>query len=112
MIVAASRSHLDSRTKSFLDGLTTTRCVLCGSSLKLCRIAEGEFDLYPRLAPTHEWDVAAGHAILAAAGGLVVQPDGSQLTYGNAERDYCIPGFVAGGDPTAMRRLLERVHWP
>ena len=49
----------------------------CGSSIKFCRLAEGAADLYPRLAPTHEWDIAAGHAILAAAGGSVLAPDGA-----------------------------------
>ena len=55
-----------------------------GSSLKFCLIAEGEADLYPRLAPTHEWDTAAGHAVLAAAGGDVLTPDGEPLRYGKA----------------------------
>ena len=69
----------------------------CGSSLKFCRIAEGTADLYPRLGPTHDWDVAAGHAIVEAAGGAVAAPDGSPLVYGS--RDLLIPHFVATGDP-------------
>jgi 3'(2'), 5'-bisphosphate nucleotidase len=62
-------------------------------------LAEGAADVYPRLAPTHEWDIAAGHAVLAAAGGAVVLPDGAPLTYGHAETDFLVPAFVAWGDP-------------
>ena len=72
----------------------------CGSALKFARIAEGSADVYPRLAPTCEWDVAAGHALVVAAGGAVTAPDGTALTYGHA-RDFRIPGFLAWGDPQA-----------
>ena len=67
-----------------------------GSSIKFCRIAEGSADLYPRLAPTHDWDIAAGHAILQAAGGSVTAPDGAAIVYGTKE--LLIPGFIARGD--------------
>jgi 3'(2'), 5'-bisphosphate nucleotidase len=66
--------------------------------LKFARIAEGSADLYARLARTCEWDVAAGHAILAAAGGIVAAPDGAELVYGHTP-DFHVPGFVAWGDP-------------
>jgi len=69
----------------------------CGSSIKFCRVAEGSADLYPRLAPTHDWDIAAGHAILVAAGGNVTAPDGSQVVYGTKE--LLVPAFLAWGDP-------------
>jgi len=65
--------------------------------VKFCRLAEGAADLYPRLAPTHDWDIAAGHAILAAAGGHVAAPDGTPLVYGTSE--LLIPAFLASGDP-------------
>jgi len=95
-IVLVSRSHLDARTQAFLDGRPQARTIACGSAVKFCRIAEGSADLYPRLAPTHDWDVAAGHAIVAAAGGRVVAPDGAPLRYGTHE--LLIPGFIASGD--------------
>jgi 3'(2'), 5'-bisphosphate nucleotidase len=70
--------------------------------LKFVRIAEGGADLYARLARTCEWDVAAGHAILAAAGGIVTTPDGAELVYGRAP-DLHVTGFIAWGDPSAAR---------
>src|SRR5277367_2560 len=96
-VVMVSRSHLEARTKSYVDGLPRTKLVQSGSSIKFCRLAEGAADLYPRLAPTHDWDIAAGHAILKAAGGSVVAPDGAPLVYGSP--DLLIAGFVASGAP-------------
>lgn len=96
-----SRSHFDARTDAFLNRLPIVARTPCGSSLKLVRIAEGEADLYARLARTCEWDVAAGHAVLAAAGGTVTAPDGSELRYGGAP-DFHIPGFIALGDPAPL----------
>ncbi len=101
MTVLVSRSHLDPRTQAYLDGLPQKRTIACGSALKFCRIAEGSADLYPRLAPIHDWDIAAGHAIIVAAGGSMCAPDGSPLRYGTA--DLRIPGFVAAGTPNPPR---------
>jgi 3'(2'), 5'-bisphosphate nucleotidase len=98
--VMVSRSHLDAQTQAYLDGLRDAQSVPCGSSVKFCRLAEGAADLYPRFAPTRDWDVAAGHAILAAAGGGVVTPDGAALTYGSAP--LRIPAFLAAGDPALL----------
>jgi 3'(2'), 5'-bisphosphate nucleotidase len=67
--------------------------VQAGSSLKLLRIAEGEADIYPRLAPTCEWDTAAAQAVLEGAGGKVTQVDGSPIKYGKT--DMLNPHFVA-----------------
>jgi 3'(2'), 5'-bisphosphate nucleotidase len=92
-----SRSHLESRTRAFLDAYPRAKHLPCGSSLKFCRLAEGAADLYPRLAPTHDWDIAAGHAILKAAGGDVTTPDGLPLAYGSS--DLLIPDFIASGVP-------------
>jgi 3'(2'), 5'-bisphosphate nucleotidase len=95
-VVMVSRSHLDADTKAYLAGVPHAAAVSCGSSIKFCRIAEGSADLYPRLAPTHDWDVAAGHAIVAAAGGDVSAGDGSRLVYGTPKR--LLADFIARGD--------------
>ena len=97
LVVMVSRSHLEARTQSYVDALPRARLMQSGSSIKFCRVAEGSADLYPRLAPTHDWDIAAGHAILTAAGGSVTAPDGTALVYGSAE--LLIPAFLAWGDP-------------
>lgn len=89
LTAVASRSHLDPRTQAFIDGLGVRATINTGSSGKFCRIAEGLADVYPRFAPTMEWDTAAGHAVLAAAGGRVTTPDGAPFTYGK-------PGFRNG----------------
>jgi 3'(2'), 5'-bisphosphate nucleotidase len=97
MVILVSRSHLEARTRAFLEGFADAKLVQCGSSLKFCRVAEGAADLYPRLAPTRDWDIAAGHAIVTAAGGHVASPGRSPLRYGGP--DLLIPGFIASGDP-------------
>jgi 3'(2'), 5'-bisphosphate nucleotidase len=97
LIVMVSRSHLDPPTEAYLKHLPHSRLIGCGSSLKFCRLAEGAADHYPRLGPTMDWDIAAGHAILTAAGGLVTELDGSPLKYGTP--DLRIPSFLAWGDP-------------
>ncbi len=79
----ASKSHLNQATIDYLES-AVGNCgyISIGSSLKFCIIAEGNADIYPRAAPTSEWDTAAGHAVLLAAGGLVDGPDGLPLRYG------------------------------
>jgi 3'(2'), 5'-bisphosphate nucleotidase len=94
--VMVSRSHLNEATAAYVARQSVAERIPCGSALKFCLLAEGTADLYPRLAPTSEWDVAAGHALLLAAGGDVVRPDGSPLRYGKA--DHLIPAFIAFGD--------------
>ncbi|MGB9370165.1 MAG: inositol monophosphatase family protein, partial [Xanthobacteraceae bacterium] len=64
--------------------------------------------VYPRLSPTSEWDVAAGHALVAAAGGAVLAADGGELCYGRASEGFRVPGFTAWGDAAAARRILGR----
>lgn len=101
--IAASRSHRDPRTQALLDALGG-EAVACGSSLKFCRIADGELDLYPRFGPTSEWDTAAGQAILEAAGGAVLDPRGRPLRYN--QRETLLNGdFLAFGD-IALRDAL------
>lgn len=79
--VVASRSHSDERTAALLQKLGKVECISMGSSLKLCLVAEGAAHFYPRLGPTMEWDTAAAHAVVNAAGGKVCRTDGSALTY-------------------------------
>lgn len=104
LIVMTSRSHLDARTEAYLKSLPHTRLMRCGSSLKFGRVAEGAADHYPRLGPTHDWDVAAGHAVLVAAGGSIIDPDGAALKYGTP--DFLIPSFLAWGGPAPTEGAL------
>ena len=106
--VMISRSHLDARTQAYLDSLPHARRTACGSSIKFCRLAEGFADHYPRLAPTRDWDVAAGHAILVAAGGSIVDPHGAPLVYGTP--DLRIPAFLAWGGPAPTERALKKAY--
>jgi 3'(2'), 5'-bisphosphate nucleotidase len=101
LVATVSRSHLEATTEAFLECLPVVSRLSCGSALKFCRIAEGSADIYPRLSPTSEWDVAAGHALVTAAGGFLTRPDGRPLSYGRAEVDFRIPAFVAWGDLAA-----------
>lgn len=96
LTVVASRSHGDAAAlAAFLAGRLVARRLDAGSSLKLCLLAEGQADLYPRLGRTMEWDIAAGHAVLAAAGGTVCTLDGAPLRYGKPGFEN--PHFVASG---------------
>lgn len=99
MTILASRSHLNERTTQFIEKLNVAETLQFSSSRKFCVLAEGKADLYPRLAPTCEWDTAAGHAILDAAGGFVAGEDGRILTYGKFNSGFLNTGFVAWGRP-------------
>ena len=103
LIVTTSRSHLDETTEDFIARLPIAKRFMCGSALKFCYVAQGDADVYPRLSPTHEWDIAAGCAILVAAGGASMAPDGSSLRFGGREKSFLVPGFVAWGDPAAAK---------
>jgi 3'(2'), 5'-bisphosphate nucleotidase len=105
LVAVASRSHLDRETEGFLARLPVGECVTSGSAIKFCQVAEGVADVYPRLSTTCEWDVAAGHAVLVAAGGTVTAPDGRPLRYGRRDANFRIPAFVAWGDPSAASRF-------
>ena len=104
----ASKSHLNQATIDYLEA-AVGKCgyVSVGSSLKFCIVAEGRADIYPRAAPTSEWDTAAGHAVLLAAGGLVDGPDGEPLGYG--KRAFLNRAFVAtsGWKPLRLEPFLE-----
>jgi 3'(2'), 5'-bisphosphate nucleotidase len=97
-IVLASRSHGSAEAlDAFLATHRVAGRVRAGSSLKFCLIAEGVADLYPRFGRTMEWDTAAAHAVLAAAGGSVATLDGTELTYGKPGFEN--PHFIARGRP-------------
>jgi len=100
LIAVASRSHRNPETDKFLQQFNVTEFVIAGSSLKFCLVATGEADIYPRLGPTMEWDTAAGHAVLNAAGGSVTKMDGEPLLYGKTETGFKNPLFVARGQST------------
>ena len=98
LTVVCSRSHGDAAAlEAFLAGRAVRQLVPSGSSLKLCLVAAGEADLYPRLGRTMEWDIAAGHAVLLAAGGRVTTLRGEALRYGKPGFEN--PHFVAEGVP-------------
>lgn len=101
VVVVASRSHGGERLENYLDELATHFPALqrqpVGSSLKLCALACGEADCYPRLGPTSEWDIAAAHAVLRAAGGEVYTFAQQPLPY-NSKESMLNPEFVAVAD--------------
>ncbi len=97
-VAATSRSHGDAASEAFIDARPGAVRLRLGSALKLAKVAEGEVDIYPRLAPTSEWDIAAGHAIVVAAGGKVTDSAGGDLRFG-AAKDFIVPAFIAWGDP-------------
>ncbi|MCR9213057.1 MAG: 3'(2'),5'-bisphosphate nucleotidase CysQ [Proteobacteria bacterium] len=95
LTVVASRSHRTPETDDYIGKFEVAELISAGSSLKLCLLAEGEADLYPRFGRTMEWDIGAGQAILEAAGGRVETLDGQPLRYGKDGHDN--PYFVARG---------------
>lgn len=99
--VLASRNHMNEQTQEFIRALGAHELVQAGSSLKFCRIAQGQADCYPRLGPTCEWDTAAAQAVLEAAGGFVRTLDGARLLYGKSE--VLNPSFVASAWPIGLR---------
>jgi 3'(2'), 5'-bisphosphate nucleotidase len=96
MRVVGSRSHRGDSLDTFLVRAGAHELLAIGSSLKFCRVAEGAADVYPRLGPTSEWDTAAAHAVVTAAGGTVSGLDGSPLQY-NTREELLNPYFVAFG---------------
>lgn len=96
LTVVTSRNHDDpAEMQKFLENYKVEKLIRYGSSLKICAVAAGKADLYPRLGPTCEWDTAAGDAVLRAAGGCLTDFDGVPLTYGHAVRKFLNPGFIA-----------------
>ena len=101
-IAAISRSHEDERTEAFVRGRPGAVRTSHGSAIKFCRVAEGGADIYPRLSPTCEWDVAAGHALVTAAGGKITDFRGAAITFGGMAGSFIVPEFIAWGDPSAV----------
>ncbi len=101
LVAVVSQSHLDPETECFLSGLKIKRRSSAGSSLKFLLVAKGEADIYPRFGPTMEWDTAAGHAVLVAAGGHVFDLEGEPLGYGKTAQGLRNGGFVAWGAQAA-----------
>ena len=97
LVAVASRSHATPGTDAFLGQYKVIRRTAAGSSLKFCLVAKGAADIYPRVGRTMEWDTAAGHAVLAAAGGTVTTLDGVPLLYGNVAQLFRNPDYVAWG---------------
>jgi 3'(2'), 5'-bisphosphate nucleotidase len=104
--VLGSRSHGAPQLAEKLVALGPHELVIAGSSIKLCLVADGSADLYPRLGPTSEWDIAAGQAIVEAAGGQVVEIGSGQALRYNSRATLINPDFLAYGDPDCWRR------WP
>lgn len=98
VVVVGSRSHANPGLEHHLAALGSYELVSMGSSLKFCLVAEGKADFYPRLGPTSEWDTAAAHAVVTAAGGQVVTLDGQALRY-NCKASLLNPEFLVIADP-------------
>ncbi len=97
--VVASRSHQSPEVAAYLERLGPCDLASMGSSLKICLVAEGKADVYPRLGPTSEWDTAAAQAVLEAAGGRLTDLTGHPMRY-NAKAEILNPSFLAFGDPS------------
>ena len=97
LVALTSQSHLNRATEDFLKRYQVSRRTALASSLKFAWLAKGEADLYPRTGETSEWDTAAGHALLSAAGGSVTTLEGAPLLYGKATARFINANFVAWG---------------
>jgi 3'(2'), 5'-bisphosphate nucleotidase len=112
--VAVSRSHLDGRTEAFVAQRPGAVRETLGSAIKFGRVADGGADIYPRLAPTCEWDIAAGHAVVTAAGGRITDAQGAELQFGkgrqgrDGQHGFVVPEFIAWGDPAAPGQFGQR----
>ncbi|MDE2380127.1 3'(2'),5'-bisphosphate nucleotidase CysQ [Bradyrhizobium sp.] len=106
-IAAVSRSHGDAKSEAFIAGRPGAVRRALGSAVKFGCIAEGSADIYPRLGPTSEWDVAAGCAVVTAAGGRVTDERGRDLSFGEGRNGFIVPKFIAWGDPQAARAYWE-----
>lgn len=108
-----SRNHATAATDAFRPTVAVAGRRVVGSSLKFCLIAAGEADVYPRFGPTMEWDTAAGDAVLRAAGGVMMLPDGAPFPYGKRGRpglaDFANPSFIAASDRRLAAFSRDRV---
>lgn len=95
LVVVASRNHRSPELEDYISGLNVKSSASAGSSLKFCLVASGNADIYPRLGRTMEWDIAAGHAVVSAAGGSVRKLDDTPMTY--AKPGFENPDFIVRG---------------
>jgi 3'(2'), 5'-bisphosphate nucleotidase len=96
LTIVSSKSHGSGATlEKFLANYKVKKQIKRGSSLKICSIAAGRADMYPRFGPTCEWDTAAAHAVLTAAGGYLTDPQGNELRYGGFDPKFLNPEFIA-----------------
>lgn len=110
MKVVASRSHGHAALKTLCSDFEVADNVSVGSSLKFCLVAAGMARFYPRFTPTCEWDTAAGHAVLRAAGGCVLTLDGSELGYGKKAMRFLNPYFIAADSQELGAAVAERMQ--
>jgi len=104
--IITSRSHPSEELNRWLKRINNHRLIKKGSSLKFCSVANGEADLYPRLGPTCEWDIAAGDAILTFAGGQVITQDKKKILY-NLKENFLNPNFFALGNQSLIEDFLD-----
>ena len=107
--LVASRSHPSEMLNSLLEKLVDYEIIEVGSSIKLCHIASGRADLYPRFGPTSEWDTAAGEAIVSCAGGQVVTAEGDSMNY-NLKEGYLNPNFIVSNGSIISERILSLIN--
>lgn len=113
--IVGSRSFMDDCTRSFIDGFCSrypgSRMVTWGSSLKFCMLAEGKADIYPRFTHISEWDTAAGHAVLSASGGYVVQVEGGELSPLLYNKPFIrSPWFIAYRDNLLLMEVKDLIR--
>lgn len=108
LVAFTSHRHNDGHTEVFLSRLPIVERRSASSSLKFCLIAQGDGDIYPRFGQTMEWDTAAADAVLRAAGGIVLDPQGQPLVYGRPHDHYINGPFIAWGDPEAAKTYQQR----
>jgi 3'(2'), 5'-bisphosphate nucleotidase len=109
-VVASRHSGKNSATADFLGALGPHVLKNASSSIKLCRLAEGAADLYPRFGEVNEWDIAAGSAVLSAAGGGIMRLDGSALRYGGTNGSFLVRGFIAFANAAAASAARDAVR--
>lgn len=107
-IVTNRTSDPFGKIEKFLERFKVNKTIRLGSSLKLCLIASGKADLYPRFGQISEWDIAAGDAILRSAGGSIIDLDGNSLTYGHADKKFISPEFIASAGKIDPETLLDK----
>lgn len=110
MRIVASRSHAHPALIPLCDHFGVTEDVSVGSSLKFCLVANGSARFYPRFTPTSEWDIAAGQAVLTAAGGAVVMLDGEPMQYGKVDKKFLNPYFVGAENAELALTVAHEMH--